>query len=94
MNSKKCKRLRQLVRHLQDKAAVANSNWCVASNVEKKRNVPNFAAFKDGVRDESLPATVETIFHQRILDPKCGRAIYQQMKKRATLSVLRDTYRG
>lgn len=37
MNSKKAKRIRQLVRHLQGKAAVDTGDWVVAGNMENQR---------------------------------------------------------
>jgi hypothetical protein len=83
MNSKKAKRIRHLVKHLQEKAAIADAPWAVPGYIEHKFNVPNPAAFKADAPDESIPKTIVEVHRQRVLDPKCGRAIYQQMKKRA-----------
>lgn len=71
MNSKKAKRLRQLVRHLQNKSAVESADWIdVNDDVVYKKVTLNGSA--------TVGMTVT-----RKLKPECGRSIYQIMKKTA-----------
>lgn len=58
MNSKRAKKLRALVKHLQNKGAVSE-DWI----------------YYGSQTTNGQPTSV-------MLDPACGRAIYQQMKKR------------
>lgn len=62
MNSKRAKKLRALVRHLQNRGAV-EENWVAYGSQQVGRQ------------------KVSTM-----LDPACGRAIYQQMKERDVAS--------
>ena len=73
MNSKKAKKLRQLVRHL-----VAKGGGSVETGYTQK----SFTAFDKmpgglGLED----TTYQTRHVTNTLDPECMRAIYQQMKK-------------
>lgn len=71
MNSKKAKRLRQLVRHLQDKSAVESTEWIGVNDDDVFKNVT--------VNGSATIAMTTT----RKLKPECGRSIYQMMKRTA-----------
>lgn len=81
MNSKKAKRLRQLVRHLQEKGGVAQAPWEVAGTIDHRKLAP--PSLSSATPDESKPVVV--IHKQRVLDPACGKAIYRQFKAKAEL---------
>jgi len=72
MNSKKAKRIRQLVRHLQDKGIVGKDGWTVYKDQPIVRNLV--------IDDTSTPTEIG---FQRRLNPDCGRAVYNAMKKNA-----------
>ena len=74
MNSKKAKRLRQLVKHLQEKGAVENGEWTIRGSVSHEIPVLNI----DG-------KTGPIIKTQSVLHAECGRSVYKQMKRRATV---------
>lgn len=94
MNQKKSKRLRQLVRHLMGQGAIAGNGWLqYNSNVRfattdiivgskrdedgKKTNITQAVNYMTTSKDNTYVTGPVT------LDAACGRAIYQQMKKRA-----------
>jgi hypothetical protein len=82
MNSKKAKRLRQLVRHLQDKAAIAESEWSVPGVI--KYTASKFSASSIVGNAPSIPESpFDGITYQRVLSADCGKSIYRTMKKRA-----------
>jgi hypothetical protein len=56
MNGKKVKRIKQLLKHLQEKGLLPDQGW------------------------ESA-----TLSGQRKLNPECGKALYKEMKKRASI---------
>lgn len=90
MNSKKAKRLRQLVEHLQTKGVIEQSEWAVYGSQTHTKMMP--------ITDDSLSSASPITHDGRIvtqqrqtvtqstamLDPACGKSIYKQMKKRAT----------
>lgn len=74
MNSKKAKRLRQLVKHLQTKGVIEDKDWAVYGSQQHKSS-------------DSDPENPKWIVQQtRMLDPACGKAIYKQMKTRSHIS--------
>ena len=75
MSSKKAKKVRQLLRHLQKKAGVANMQW------EVYKETPRIMSVESENPDE--PPREVVVHVNRTLDPSCGKAIYKQMKKRA-----------
>lgn len=84
MNSKKAKRLRQLVRVMQDKGVV-EKEWTNTGHVkhavisdEQLGTSTLQRAFADAVMPPKL---------QSMLKPECGRAVYQGMKKRYNESI-------
>lgn len=90
MNSKKAKRIRQLVRHLQSKALIEDSPWEVAGSIDHRRYAsPSSILSSDPavIRDEEAKLTsIYDVRKQRVLDPACGKAIYKTMKARAALN--------
>lgn len=68
MNLKKAKRLRALVRHLQEKGAIVNKDWTIYSEAPNSQDGSS-GNFHGARRCNKL-------------DPTCGRAVYKQMKKR------------
>ena len=77
MNSKKAKRLRQLVRVMQDKGVV-DGEWEVNGHIKHDIVVNNPKMF-----DASTNPTIELhTAKQSVLKPECGKAVYKQMKKR------------
>ena len=76
MNTKKAKKLRQLVCHLMAKGAVAEGGWTVYGSAKMQtRKTPTTI---DGAAGQPYAITGTVM-----LDPACGKAIYRQMKKRA-----------
>lgn len=71
MNSKKAKRLRQLVRHLQDKGAVEAKDWT------QYADEPTMSL------NQNNPNNPINMAVKRKLDPECGKSIYKMMKKNA-----------
>lgn len=92
MNEKKAKRTRQLVKHLMAQGAIAGEGWLV-HNSNVRIDVKDLVVGKtvDAEGKEQLitkavrtltTAPVGSIFGGTVaLDPACGRAIYQRMKK-------------
>lgn len=76
MNEKKAKRLRQLVRHLQERGATEQNVWLKYATYPEmgERPVINMHG-----KLEMAPHMIG----QATLDPQCGRAIYQKMKDSA-----------
>jgi hypothetical protein len=94
MNEKKAKRTRQLVKHLMDQGAIAGQGWLVHNtNVRLDQREVVVGKTKDAEgKDVNVTKLVNTlttapagtVFGGTVaLDPACGRAIYQQMKKQA-----------
>lgn len=88
MNEKKSKRLRQLVHHLMSAGKVQNETWVKYGREQKyvELEVPDSAA--PTVFDEQGKLIMTTkkqlvATGTRMMDPGCGRAIYQSMKNRA-----------
>lgn len=79
MNSKKAKRLRALVRHLQERGAVENINWEEYTSRKQRIMLPP-ASGLEPTRDST---TNYTLHITRALNPSCGKAVYKQMKKRS-----------
>lgn len=75
MNEKKAKKLRQLVRHLQQKGTVGANGWVYYNDSPVVKNYL--------VDDKVTPTQVG---FSRRLHPDCGRAVYQAMKKNARLA--------
>jgi hypothetical protein len=75
MSSKKAKKVRQLLRHLQKKAGMDNVQW------EVYKETPRVMSVESENPDE--PSREMVVHVNRTLDPTCGKAIYKQMKKRA-----------
>ena len=73
MNEKKSKRLRQLVRHLQDRGAIENKNWLQYASYPE---MSTRAFVNSSGKLDQMP----WMKGQAIMDPGCGRAIYQKMK--------------
>jgi hypothetical protein len=98
MNTQKARAIRQLVKHLQSKGRIENKVW-VEYNVDRMPHetlpkVYNTEAANQMFNGESIKDTQDkwlTMAAKReryivptvTLNPTCGRAIYQQMKKRA-----------
>lgn len=87
MNQKKAKRIRQLVRHMQDKGVVDNQSWINYGLDQKFVNMSVPDADSPTVFDEEgkLVMTMKNVLVPtgcRKLDPTSGRAIYQAMKSR------------
>ena len=86
MNSKRAKRIRQLVRHLMSSNQIENKKWLVYGKQQKyvEVEIPDYEAEKlydeDGkiiiVTKKQLVATGTVM-----MDPSCGRAIYKKMKE-------------
>jgi hypothetical protein len=75
MNSKKAKKLRALVRHLQNTGAIESKEWIQYGH--RDRTITKISTDEDGKQVEKrVPDT--TLW----LMPGCGRAVYQQMKDR------------
>jgi hypothetical protein len=72
VNEKKVKKLRQLVRHLQNTGAVGKIGWTVYNDSPVVKNLL--------IDDKVTPTQVGV---SRRLHPDCGRAVYQAMKKNA-----------
>ncbi len=73
MNGKKAKKLRALVRHLQNAGVVENKEWLQYGH--RQRTLSKMVADENGeLKETRVPDT--TVW----LMPTCGRAIYQQMK--------------
>jgi hypothetical protein len=101
MNSKKARSIRQLVEHLQHRGNVQNPVWA-AYNYKRNDHETLPTIYKTEAMNilkngESIAETQNkwmTIASKQeryvvktlTLDPTCGRAIYQQMKKRHRLS--------
>jgi hypothetical protein len=72
MNAKKAKKIRQLVRHLQNKGLVGKDGWEVYNDQPIVRNLV--------INDTSTPAEIG---FSRKLDLDCSKAVYKSMKKNA-----------
>lgn len=76
MNGKKAKKLRALVRHLQQAGAIENKEWLQYGH--RNRTLSKMLPDENGeLKETRVPDT--TIW----LMPTCGRAVYQQMKDNA-----------
>lgn len=75
MNSKKAKRIRALVKHLQNKGALESSEWVTLGSVGNNKS-------KVKMDEEGNLIQVREATTTAMLDPKCGKAVYRQMKKR------------
>lgn len=75
MNGKKAKKLRALVRQLQAVGAVESKEWVQYGH--RNRTIGKQIVGEDGKLSETRVADT-TIW----LMPGCGRAVYQQMKRR------------
>jgi len=76
MNGKTAKKLRQLVRHLQETGAIESKEWVSLGRRDRKLH-REVTTEKGEVKLVQVPD--ETVW----LKPGCGRAVYQQMKRRA-----------
>jgi hypothetical protein len=76
MNEKNAKKLRQLVRHLQGKGIVENPNWV------SYQTYPTLGT-RPMINHKGELTQVPHMIGQAVLDPHCGRAVYQSMKNRA-----------
>lgn len=80
MNSKKAKRLRQLVRVMQQKGVV-DSEWEVNGHIKhaiaSEEDAKTIALHSNININELIPAKL-----QSMLKPECGKAVYKGMKKR------------
>lgn len=72
MNEKKAKKLRQLVKHFQNKGIAGKLGWTVYIDTPVISNMKFY--------DAAQPTEVG---FQRKLNPDCGRAVYKAMKKNA-----------
>jgi hypothetical protein len=95
MNEKKSKRLRQLVKHLIAKEVVENKPWVVYAVDMKyhEMEVPDTKAptvFDENGKLITVMRKQLVATGSRSLDPKCGRAIYQAMKKREALAGIKQ----
>jgi len=75
MNSKKAKRIRALVKHLQQKGALETAEWTTYGSIGGNKMVTKQDAQGNLIQVREATATTA-------LDPKCGRSVYKQMKKR------------
>lgn len=87
MNAKKAKRLRQLVKHLMSAGATEKDTWVEYGREQKyvEVDVPDFGGAKVFDEDGKLVMTSKKqlmAMGGRMMDPACGRAIYQSMKNR------------
>lgn len=73
MNSKKAKKLRQLTRVMQDKGVV-DKEWQIDGSIRHKK--PTMGEYVNGKEYSTV--------QQSLLKPECGKAVYRQMKKRAS----------
>jgi hypothetical protein len=76
MNEKKSKRLRQLVRHLQQRGAIEEQSWLKYASYPE---MSTRAFINSSGKLDQMP----WMKGQAVMDPGCGRAIYQRMKKNA-----------
>ena len=88
MNEKKAKRTRQLVRHLMNTGSVDAQPWVSYGREQKfvEVEVPDYKAATVFDEDGKLITTMRKQLiatGSRMLDPACGRAIYQRMKNKA-----------
>lgn len=88
MNEKKSKRLRQLVRHLMNAGKVKEEAWVKYGREQKyvEIEVPDVNAPTVFDENGKLITTMRkqlVATGSRMMDPACGRAIYQSMKNRA-----------
>lgn len=97
MNSKKAKQLRQLTRHLQNRDAVPGSEteWHTLKKGQYPMKTAPLKMVKTDESAKEGEQTLEDmrvngirissgrigIVEQRMLDPKCGKAVYKLMKK-------------
>lgn len=93
MNAKKAKRLRQLVHHLMGQGAIAGNGWMQYNTNVRFSTATETIGSTTNEQGEKVTVTKESIYRTTskdntyatgpvTLDPACGRAIYQQMKKR------------
>lgn len=88
MNEKKAKNLRSLVRHLMGTGKVDSQPWVSYGREQKfvEVEVPDSKAPTVFDEDGKLITTFRkqlVATGSRMLDPACGRAIYQRMKNKA-----------
>lgn len=88
MNEKKAKNLRQLVRHLMGAGKVDAQPWISYGREQKflEIEVPDSNAptvFDDEGKLITTMRKQLVATGSRMLDPACGRAIYQRMKNKA-----------
>lgn len=79
MNSKKAKRLRQLVRVMQDKGIV-DKEWETSGHVRHpviSDEQLGTSSIEKAFIDQIMPPAL-----QSMLKPECGKAVYKGMKKR------------
>lgn len=76
MNEKKSKQLRQLVRHLQKVGAIEET-WLRYGKGHRIEEV------EVPIDDQGNKKIIKMAVGTLMMDPACGRAIYQSMKKRA-----------
>ena len=88
MGEKKSKRLRQLVKHLMGSGQVEAKDWVVYGREQKYVEIEVPDPTSPTIYDED--GKVITAMRKqlvatgsRMMDPACGRAIYQRMKKNA-----------
>ena len=96
MSAKKAKHLRQLVRHLMNQGAIAGNGWLgynIGVRLDSKQVEVGKTTDKEGnevavtkLVKTLTTAPIDSVFGGTVrLDPACGRAIYQRMKKQAHL---------
>ena len=87
MNSKQAKRLRQLVRYLTAAGKIESKEWLAYDRDTRYEEiqVPNIlgANAELGANGKHITTTRTQLIAvgTRKMDPSCGRAIYQSMKK-------------
>jgi len=75
MNGKKAKRLRQVVRLMQEKGVV-EKEWAVEGSIKHVNNgVPN-------IRPDRVFDLDTTVTYQSMLKPECGKAVYKRLKNK------------
>lgn len=79
MNQKKAKRIRALVKHLMTKGAIADKEWTIAGYIDHRKSQFSASSIAADAPAEEQPAF--EVHRQRVLDPECGRAVYQRMKR-------------
>lgn len=77
MNGKKAKKLRALVRHLQNAGAIEGKTWLEYGH--RQRTLSRMVVDPETGEKKETRVPDTTVW----LMPTCGRAVYQQMKDNA-----------